>query len=90
MAQGDVTQIVPIPVPDNPTTKIPARAPFNAPRSPSLELGSVLSLLTPCAAMWGGRGAVMRPRGVRWRSAAAGVEKYTPEYTETRILEDPF
>ena len=27
--------------------------------------------------MWGGRGAVLRPRGVRWRSVAPGVKKYT-------------
>ena len=31
--------------------------------------------LTPRAAVWGGRGTVFWPRGVRWRSAAAGVKK---------------
>ena len=33
------------------------RAPFDAPRSPSLALGGVFSPMTPCAAVWGGRGA---------------------------------
>ena len=46
-----------------------------SPRSPSLALGTVVSPITSCAAMWGGRGAVLRPRGVRWRSVAAGVKK---------------
>ena len=36
---------------------------FNAPRVSSLALGPVFSPIRPCAAMWGGRGAVARPRG---------------------------
>ena len=43
-------------------------APFDAPRSPSLALGPVLSPMTPWAAVWGGRGVVARPRGVRRRT----------------------
>ena len=49
--------------------------PFDAPRSPSLALGPVLSPITPCAAMWGGRGAVLRLRGIWWRSGAACVKE---------------
>ena len=33
------------------------RAPFHAPRSPSLALAPGLSPVTPCAAVWGGRDA---------------------------------
>ena len=39
------------------------RAPFDAPRSPIFALGPVLSPVSPCAAIWGGRGSVLRPRG---------------------------
>ena len=42
---------------------VPRRAPFDAPRSPSLALVPVLSAITPCAAMWGGRGAVSAVAG---------------------------
>ena len=33
----------------------------------------------PCAAIWGGLGAVLRPLGVWWRSAAAGVRQKKSE-----------
>ena len=46
----------------------PGTAPFDAPRLPSLGLGHVLSPVRPCATVWGGRGAVARPRAARWRS----------------------
>ena len=39
-----------------------------APRSPSLALAPVLSPATPRAAVWGGLGAVARPRTVAWSS----------------------
>ena len=44
------------------------RAPFDAPRSPGSASGPVLSRMTTCAAVWNGRGAVVRPRGVGWRT----------------------
>ena len=47
---------------------VPGRAPFNAPRSLSWTAVPVLSPRTSRAAVWGERGAVARPRGVRWRS----------------------
>ena len=57
---------------DPPLYRGPGTAPFDAPRSPSLALGPVLSPGTP-SAVWGGRGAVEQPRGVRWRPGAAGL-----------------
>ena len=58
-----------------PIKPVPGMAPFHAPGSPSWELAPDLALTTPCAAVWGGRGAVAMARGGRWRSAAAGVKK---------------
>ena len=46
----------------------PGTAPFDAPHLSSLVLGPVLSPITPCIAVWGGRGAVTLPRVARWRS----------------------
>ena len=43
------------------------RLSLDAPRSPSLALGPVLSPIRPCATVWGGRGADARTRGDRWR-----------------------
>ena len=54
---------------------VPWRAPFGAPRSPSLTLGPVLSPMTPCAAMWSARSpaghtkktdVVLKIPNVRW------------------------
>ena len=43
------------------------RAFLHAPRSSSRALAAVLSPGTPSVDVWGGRGTVMVPRGVRWR-----------------------
>ena len=53
---------------DPPPYRGPGTAPSDAPCSPSLALRPVLSPIRRCAAVWGGRGAVLRPRGGRWRT----------------------
>ena len=45
---------------------VPGRAPSHTPRSPSSMAAPFLSPGAP-RAVWGRRGAVARPRGVRWR-----------------------
>ena len=49
-------------------------------------MAPVLLPRTPRAAVWGGRGPVARPRGVGWRSGAAGVKKL---YKNRHSCEDP-
>ena len=49
------------------------RAPYFAPRSPSLVVTPIASPGAPRAAVRGGRGAVARPPGGRWRSGRAGA-----------------
>ena len=48
-------------------------APFPAPRAPRVAAPPVLSPATPRAVIWGGRGTVVRPRGVGWRSVSRGA-----------------
>ena len=55
---------------------VPGSAPSHAPRSPSSTAAPFLSLGTPWAAVWGGRGPVVAGN-IRWRSGAPGVEKYS-------------
>ena len=47
---------------------VPGRAPSRPPRSPSATAAPLLLRGPPRAAVWGGRGAVARPRVVWWRS----------------------
>ena len=61
-------------------------APCHARRSPSWTAGPDLSPTTPRTAMWGGRGAIARPRGVGWRS---GEPFPHGAYSNRDSFEDP-
>ena len=52
---------------------VPGRATLHAPRSPSRASAAILSPGIPRADVWGGRGTVVVPRGVGWRSGLAAV-----------------
>ena len=52
---------------------VPGRAPPHDPRSPSRALAAILSPGTPRTDVWSGRGTVVVPRGVGWRSGIAAV-----------------
>ena len=52
---------------------IPERPPLHATNSPNRASAATLSPETPRGVLWGGRGAVVAPRGVGWRSGLASV-----------------
>ena len=52
---------------------VPGRAPLHAPRSTSRASAAILSPGTQSADVWGGRGTVVVPTGVGWRSGVAAV-----------------
>ena len=66
---------------------VPGRAPLHAPRSPSRASAAILSPGTARADVWGGRGTVVVPRGVRWRSGLAAVFWV---FYNRYIFKDPF
>ena len=65
---------------------VPGRAPFRAPRSPRWNAAPHLLSETPRAALWGRRGAVVRPREVGWRS---GEPVFRRAYYNQNSIEDP-
>ena len=52
---------------------VPGRARFQGPRSPWRSSAPVLSPGSPRADVWGGRGTIVVPRGVGWRSGVAAA-----------------
>ena len=66
---------------------VPGRVPFHGPRSPSQASEAVLSPGSPRADVWGGRGTVVVPRGVGWRSGLAAV--FWVCYNR-HVFKDPF